>query len=68
MTFSKEVSNSLSPISPAEVDVFELSETSTLFIEVISSRIIKAKGFFKEMTTLSAIDTAISTISLIQPM
>ena len=64
MTFSKEVSNSLSPVSPADVDVFELSETSTLFMEVISSRIKKAKGIFQDMATPSALNTAASAFSL----
>jgi len=63
-TSSSRFSRSWGPILPADVDVFELSETSTLFIEVISSRIKKAKGFFQVMATPSVLKTAASAISL----
>lgn len=64
MTFINMLSISLRSSSPAYVDIFQLTETSTLFIDTISSRMKKAKGFFRKIATLSAFNTAASAISL----
>ncbi len=64
MTFSKLLSNRLRPVLPADADVFKLSETSTMFIEIISSHIHRLLSIFIVFNSLFLSSFFFSTASL----